>query len=300
MTGIIFNIQRFSIHDGPGIRTTVFFKGCPLHCDWCHNPEGRAAAAELSLVPHRCIACGACVEACPHQAVVQSDGVIRTDRQRCVACGQCVDVCPTGARSLMGSRVSTEQLLEEIDRDRIFYEESGGGVTFSGGEPLAQAEFLLDALRACGQRGYHRTVDTSGYAPAETLERVAAETDLFLYDLKLIDERRHREQVGVSNWPILDNLRRLCERGSRTWVRVPLIPGVNDDEDNLAATIELTSTLPGSPPVCLLPYHRIGSGKYDRLGIRYTLGEIEPPAETALTAVADRFRARGLDVKIGG
>jgi len=300
VTGIVFNVQRYSIHDGPGIRTTVFFKGCPMGCEWCHNPESRAETPELSLLPSRCVACGACVEACPHAAVVQRNGTIETDRSHCTACGACAEVCPSGARSLLGSRMSAEQLLAEVDRDRVFYEESDGGVTFSGGEPLAQAEFLLECLGACKQRGLHTAVDTAGYAPAETLWRVARLTDLFLYDLKLMDDARHREHLGVSNTLILDNLRGLCERGFPTWLRLPLIPGINDDEPNLAATADFVGALKGPPPVHLLPYHRIGSTKYEQLGLRYSLPGIDPPTDAMLAAVVRRLRARGLDVKIGG
>ncbi len=300
MTGIIFDIKRYAIHDGPGIRTTVFFKGCPLSCEWCQNPESREPSPQVALRAQRCIRCGACLEACPKADRESPIGAVPIDRARCVRCGACVEACPSGARSMLGRTVSVAQLMAEVDKDHLFFDESGGGVTFSGGEPLMQPEFLLACLEACKGRGYHTAVDTCGHAPAETMLEVAACTDLFLYDLKLIDDARHAELLGVSNALILENLRNLNEHGALIWIRVPLIPGVNDDERNLVATANLVRSLDGPPPVHLLPYHRIGSDKYGRLGIPYSMNETEPPTSQHVSDIAKRFSALGLDVKIGG
>ena len=300
VTGIIFDIKRYAIHDGPGIRTTVFFKGCPLSCEWCQNPESRDPSPQVALLPNRCIRCGACLEVCPNADDEPPTGVVPIDRARCLLCGACVDACPSGARSMLGSTLSVPQLMTEIDKDRLFFDESDGGVTFSGGEPLMQPEFLLACLQACKGHDYHTAVDTCGHAPTETILEVAAGTDLFLYDLKLMDDARHEEFLGVSNALVLENLRSLNSHGSLIWIRFPLIPGINDDEQNLAATAEFVRSLNGPPPVHLLPYHRIGSDKYGRLGIPYSMKETEPPTGQHVSDIAKRLSALGLDMKIGG
>lgn len=304
-TGVVFNIQRFSIHDGPGIRTTVFLKGCPLNCWWCHNPEGRDPEPVISLLPERCIGCGDCLESCPSGVARPldrtSDG--RADVGKCVRCGACAEACPSGARTTVGDSYGVRDLVKELDKDRIFYDQSGGGVTFSGGEPLApkrNAEFLLSCLEACRDRGYHRTVDTSGFAPRETLLSVATLTDLFLFDLKHMDDERHRQCVGVSNRPILENLQALSRHGSNVWIRMPLIPGVNDDRDNIDATASFVASLDQPCPVHLLPYHRVGGDKHRRIGMDYPLQELEPSPQEQIQDAADRFRSFGLKVTIGG
>jgi pyruvate formate lyase activating enzyme len=300
VNGLVFDIKRYAIHDGPGIRTTVFLKGCPLRCEWCQNPEGRDPAPQISLLPGRCIRCGSCIEACPNVGAEAHSPAREVDPTRCIRCGACVDACPSGARALLGKTLSVPELIAEIEKDRLFYEQSGGGVTFSGGEPLMQAEFLLGCLKACRQREYHTAVDTCGYAPAETLLALAAYTDLFLYDLKVMDGARHEKSLGVSNTLILDNLRQLDARGCRVWIRVPLIPGLNDDDENLTAMADLVRTLNGPPPVHLLPYHRIGSDKYDRLGIPYPMKATGPLTDERVAQIAALLAARGLEVKTGG
>ncbi len=300
MDGIVFDIKRYAIHDGPGIRTTVFLKGCPLRCDWCQNPESRELASQISIRASRCIRCGACTEVCAHGNHTPVSDVPEVNDAACVKCGACVEACPTGTRSLVGRPLSVSRVLAEIDKDRLFYEESGGGVTFSGGEPLLQAKFLLKCLEACKRNDIHTAVDTCGYASADDLLDCAAFTDLFLYDLKVIDQRRHEELLGVSNALILENLKLLDSRGHLIWIRLPLIPGVNDDDENLAAIAEVVGALKSFPPVCLLPYHRIGSDKYDRLGLRYSMQEIEPPTIQRLSRVAERLSALGLHVTVGG
>jgi pyruvate formate lyase activating enzyme len=280
-SGILFDIRKYSIHDGPGIRTAVFFKGCPLACAWCHNPESQSFRPELLLRPGRCIDCGACLTSCQPDAIHASPsgvGVV-TDRERCTACGKCTLVCVAEARQLVGQQYSVNQVMAEIEADRVFYERSGGGVTFTGGEPLAQPRFLLELLSACHTRGISTVVDTSGFALWQVLDEIRPLVDLFLYDLKLMDEARHIHWTGISNSDILSNLRQLSETGSRILVRIPLIPGINDDEENLRAMGEFLASLSASPPVELLPYHNIAAAKYAGLGREYGLTILSPDTE---------------------
>jgi len=301
VTGTVFNIQRFAVHDGPGVRTTVFLKGCPLSCWWCHNPESRAARPEVQIVADRCIQCGSCLEVCQHDAVVRlADGTYSVDPLHCARCGECTEACPTNGRKIVGQERGVNEVLEEVLKDKVFYEESSGGVTFSGGEPMAQRDFLLALLAESRARGLHTCVDTSGMASESTLERVAELTDLFLWDLKLIDDNRHRVFTGVGNRAILSNLMRLARRGAEVWIRVPFIPGINDDRDNLDALASLVAGLHRDYPVFLLPYHRIAQDKYGRLGHAYPLAGLEPPGEEQLEAAAARLRRAGLRVNIGG
>jgi pyruvate formate lyase activating enzyme len=299
VTGTCFNIQRYSVHDGPGIRTTVFLKGCPLSCTWCHNPEGLSRELELIVVQDRCVGCGACVEACPNPPVVNADGRAVTDRRSCLRCGSCVDVCVAGARRLVGQPMTVGELLTEIERDRAFYEESGGGVTFSGGEPFEQHEFLLACLRACRERGLHTAVDTSGHAPRDVILEAATLTDLFLYDLKLLDEARHQELVGVPLAPVLDNLRALDEAGAQIWIRFPLIPGVTDSMDNVNALGRRVASL-RTRRVHLLPFHRMAADKYARIEREWEHAGLEDVSEDRVKEAAEALGAMGLDVRVGG
>jgi pyruvate formate lyase activating enzyme len=295
LSGTVFNIQRFCTHDGPGIRTTVFLKGCPLTCWWCHNPESHDPHPEIMVMENRCVACGQCVTVCPAGEGTRQQA---TRAAVCTCCGRCVEVCPAEARQLAGRPLSVEEVLREVMRDRMFYEQSGGGVTFSGGEPLTKAAFLREVLAQCQGRGIHTAVDTCGFAPWDHLEAVAAVTDLFLYDLKLIDDRRHRQFTGVSNALILDNLRRLSQVHKQIWIRVPLIPGINDAAGDLQALGELIARLPEVQRVDLLPYHATALGKFARLGRAYPLGKIEPLTPEALAQAVDRLRLCGLPVRV--
>lgn len=297
-TGVVFDIKRFSVHDGPGIRTTVFLKGCPLTCWWCHNPEGQGRRPELVLRPERCIGCRACLDVCERDAIVVRDDVIVTVRERCEMCGACADVCYPAAREMVGSRMSVSEVVAEVERDRAFYEESGGGVTLSGGEPLSQPVFLRELLAALEAAGLHAALDTCGYAPWATLDEVREDVDLFLYDVKLMDAARHRQFTGVSNVTILDNLRKLCHHGHRVIVRIPVIPGINDDWENLEAIGTLAAALPSVERVDLLSYHRIGRHKYRQLGRECRMPDVYQPPPEVLFQVARRMRQLGLAVDV--
>jgi len=297
---MIFNLQRYSLHDGPGIRTTVFLKGCPLRCRWCHNPESQDPRRELLLYPERCIGCGACLAHCPHGAVREVEKRLLTDRSRCRACGSCVPSCAAGARALTGREVTPDTVLAEIEKDLVFYDTSGGGVTFSGGEPLAQPHFLEEMLTRCRERGIHTAVDTCGFASRETIGAVARYTDLFLYDLKLMDEGRHREHTGVSNRPVLENLAFLADHHLRVIVRFPLVAGVNDDEANVHATGRFVASLPEIRRVSILPYHHTARAKYERLGRPYRPGTDGPPSDAVVMRTRAILEEYGLGVTIGG
>lgn len=283
---LVFHIQRFSLQDGPGLRTTIFFKGCPLACAWCHNPESQSAAPEMATVARRCLHCGACAKACPSPD--------------CRFCGACVEACPTGARQRIGRRIGEADLLEVVMRDRIFFDQSGGGVSFSGGEPLMQAGFVGEMADTLKARGVHTALDTCGFAPTGDLLRVAARMDLVLYDLKLIDDAHHRAATGESSDLILSNLMALSERHQAIWIRVPIIPGINDDAANLEATARVAARTPGVRRVDLLPYHATGAAKFDRLGRDYPLDGVPPPSGERMAEIAEGFRRHGLEVTIGG
>ena len=298
-TGIVFDIRRYAIHDGPGIRTTVFLKGCALTCAWCHNPESQALGYEAMLRDNRCIRCGACVDACGHGAIAWTDGVPVTDRGRCTACGDCAAVCYAEARERVGREMSVDAVLAEVVKDAPFYQESGGGLTLSGGEPLLQREFSTALLRGAQAQGVHTALDTCGFAPWEAFEGLRGLVDLFLYDLKLMDDARHRRFTGVTNAPILENLRALSALGHTIVLRVPVIPGVNDDAENLAALAAFAAPLPHLAGVDLLPYHPIGTDKYARLDRAYALPETATPSAPRMAEIARVLAGHGLRVSGG-
>lgn len=300
-TALLFDLRRFSIHDGPGIRTTLFFKGCPLSCLWCHNPESQKVGRELLYHANRCTGCGECLGACPEGALSASEnGEIQVDLGLCRVCGDCAAACAAEARQLAGRQWTVAEMMAEIERDRPFYERSGGGVTLSGGEPLLQAEAAGELLRACRQAEIHTALDTSGYASWPVLERLLPDVNLFLYDLKLVDEAEHRGLTGVSSRVVIENLRHLSQRGCKIRLRIPLIPGLNDQPASLHAAAALAASLPSLEGVDLLPYHAAGAGKYARVGKAYSLIALRAPSPAELREIAGFFEAYGLTVRTGG
>lgn len=299
-SGLVFNIQKYSVHDGPGIRTTVFLKGCPLRCPWCHNPESISHQGEIVVLESRCMDCRLCRLACPYGTVIPGDGVLPARNELCEVCGACVEACPTGGRKLIGQEMTVAQVMEVVLQDRVFYEDSGGGVTFSGGEPLAQPDFLRGLLEACRARGIHTTVDTCGLARTEQVLAIAPLTDLFLYDLKFMDDARHREYTGAPNVLILENLQALGRAAAQIWIRVPIIPGVNDSEAELEAKARFAATLSGVRQVNLLPFHRTGFPKARRLGQDNAMAETQPPSAESMARAVEIFGNLGLTVKSGG
>jgi pyruvate formate lyase activating enzyme len=299
-TGRILEIQRFSMHDGPGIRTTVFLKGCPLRCWWCHNPESQLRHDEIVVRKERCIACRACEDACEQGGVSRGDDGPTIDRERCIRCGACAEVCYAEAIQLAGRDMTAAQLAAEIERDVAFFDQSGGGVTLSGGEPLAQPEFTAEVLQACRARGIHTAIETCGFAPWRAFEQVLPHVDLILYDVKLLDDAAHRQYTGVSNELILANLGRLAQEGREVVLRFPLVPGVNDAPDHVAALGRLAADLGTVRRIDILPYHHIATEKYSRLDRGYSLPDVRPPADEAVASCAHILGEFGLEVGIGG
>lgn len=300
---LLFDIKRYAINDGPGIRITLFLKGCPLSCIWCHNPEGISMFPQKMYTKKKCMGCGSCVEACPEQALMLTPEGIVSDDSRCVCCGKCADACPSLALEMSGVQYEADRLMAEIEKEREVMDQSGGGVTFSGGEPLMQSGFLLEMLRRCGEAGIHRTVDTSLFARPEIVREVATRCELFLVDLKMMDAARHQEFCGVSNELILSNIRMIAEMGCRFWIRIPLIPGVNTDVENLFRTANYLISLPGEEKkISLLPYHEVAVSKHDKLGTRYNpdAREMGVPTEEEIERAVKIFEDYEFTVSLGG
>jgi len=266
-SGRIFEIQRFSIHDGPGIRTTVFMKGCPLRCLWCHNPESTIPDSFLSFISKKCIHCGYCVNACPQEAHRFNGDEHLLDRDKCIVCGKCTRECYAGALEVVGRDACVEDVMEIILRDRPFYDNSGGGITLSGGEPTSQIDFCDALLTASKKEQLNTCVETCGSTPYTRLKRIAPLVDLFLYDIKETDSRRHKKYTGVGNELILDNLRRLHDSGAHVLLRCPIIPGLNDRDDHFEALARISSSLPRLQGIEIMPYHLLGSDKRERFGL---------------------------------
>ena len=300
-TPLIFDIKRYAINDGPGIRIVIFLKGCNLNCAWCHNPEGISTETERIYAPSKCIKCGTCVLACTQKALILTSEGIVTVTGLCKLCGNCAEVCPTKAIELSGKSQTIAGIMDEIEKERIFFDHSGGGVTFSGGEPLMHSDFLIELLDECGRRGIHRAVDTAGLANTELLMDVAKRTDLFLFDLKMMDSEKHQKWTGVPNEKILENLQVLAETGANIIIRIPLIGNVNDDTENITQTARFVSALAGQPKVVnLLPYHKIAQHKYGKLGRPEDFRLLEEPTSAAQLRAIAIFQEFGIEANIGG
>lgn len=291
--GLVFDMQRFAVHDGGGIRTLVFFKGCPLHCQWCQNPESMNPLPEIMRIPHNCISCVKCMTLCPPKAIrFREDGGVGIDRNACTLCGDCVASCYAGAMTIAGRYLTVAEVLEEVERDRKFYSASGGGVTFSGGEPTLQPDFLRACLVEAKARGLHTAVETCGHTSWEVLGSLMGDVDLFLCDIKHMDTARHRALTGVGNERILSNISLLSQAGANLRLRLPLIPHCNDSEANIEATARFVAGLATSRGLDILPYHRLGASKWQQLGREYVMAEVAPldrEEVQARVAVAERF-----------
>lgn len=299
--GRVFDVKKFSVHDGPGIRTTVFLKGCPLRCLWCSNPESQRMEPQIVFWPERCIRCETCLAVCPQSAIVADEaGRKQVLPERCDLCGRCLEECYAGALEQIGRLMTVDEVLSLVEEDRPFYEESGGGVTLSGGEPAAQPGFSQRLLQGCQERDIHTAIDTCGYAPWEVWQALLPYLDLILYDLKEIDPLRHKRYTGVSNKLILDNLKRLACTGRAIIVRRPVIPGYNDDEGSIHTLARFVQELSTVHEIDLLPYHRFGRGKYERLGMEYPMGDEPSTREEEVAGLRDILVAYGFQVKIGG
>ncbi len=300
--GIIFNIQGYCIHDGPGIRTTVFLKGCPLSCLWCQNPESHSFHPELLFAEEKCTGCGKCVQVCPEKAIGMQGKVSQTDRRLCRGAGLCVNACPNEARAAMGYRATADEVFKEIAADSLFYQESGGGVTLSGGEPLAQPEFAACILKKCRDAGFHTALDTCGHAPWETTREVLRHTDLVLFDFKHMNPEMHEKYTGVSNELILQNAEKIHNEMSIPMLaRVTLVPGFNDSPENIEATARfITDKLSNAVSVHLLSYHRLGEAKWERLARKNETAAIEIPGEQQLVECRRIFESFGLTAITGG
>ena len=298
---LIFDIKKYAINDGPGIRLTVFFKGCNLSCQWCHNPESISPKVQKMYTASKCIGAVKCIENCPNDALKMTPEGIVTDYNVCNFCGICAEVCPTKAFEILGKYMPVEELMKVIDNEAAFFDQSGGGVSFSGGEPLMHADYLLQILKACGRRYYHRVVDTTAFSSLETILKVAEHTELFLIDLKVMDDEKHKHFTGVSNKKIHRNIRVLAKKEVEIIFRMPLIKGVNDSDENIIATAEFMNSLQGDRNVInLLPYHKVAENKHKKLGAPENFIEFEAPGENRIEEIIGVFDRYGIMASVGG
>ena len=299
----ITNIQRYSIHDGDGIRTTIFFKGCPLRCVWCHNPETQNYKQQVLYDEEKCAGCGRCMEACPHHAIHREEGKMVTDPAVCERCGECTDHCLLNLRELAGKEWTVQELVQEVKKDEMFYEESGGGVTLSGGEVMTQdMDFIEELVRRLHREGISVTIDTCGFAPYDHFKRILPFVDTFLYDIKAMDPEVHQKYMGVDNDLILTNLRKLSDSGARLYIRIPVVKEVNGDERTMRDIIGfLKDFYIHVAQVNLLPYHNTGSSKYGKLGVEYEGTDLHAPSKEEMKNLREIFVQEGFyNTKIGG
>jgi len=296
MLGNVFNIQKFSTDDGPGIRTTVFLKGCNLRCVWCHNPESFDSAVDIQYYSQKCTNCGKCVEVCPAQAHRLEQDKHLFCRDLCTKCGKCVAVCLPQAVMSIGKTMTTQEVMVEVEKDRAFYKQSNGGVTFSGGEPMLQIDFLKELLKQSKACSFHTAVDTAGHVPWNHFLDILPDVDLFLFDVKAIDDTRHMALTGATNRRVLDNLTRLCATGKTIWVRVPVVPGVNMVDDEAERMIEFLSGLKGMVKLELLPYHQFGNSKYESLQLDYSCKDCIPPTKERMDTLKQMYKATGIEM----
>ena len=302
ITGIVFEIERFAINDGPGIRTLVFLKGCPLKCRWCANPESQNVRAQIMLSPAKCIGCRTCIGVCENKALSWKERVI-LDREKCKLCGKCAGICNSEAIEIAGKAMTPEEVLAEVDKDARYYKSSGGGVTFSGGEVFNDPDFVFLLAQLAKARGYNTALETCGFAQWHNIERVIPYIDLFMYDFKCMDDDKHRYYTGVSNKIILKNYIRLVNAvGSKNQVvaRVPVIPGINMTSENFSEMADFIEKHNPNSRIDLLPYHSLGKAKYDKLDKKYELEELAPPSKESMIEIQKFLLARGFNVTVGG
>jgi pyruvate formate lyase activating enzyme len=298
-TALIFSIQKFSIHDGPGIRTTIFFKGCPLSCQWCHNPESQSYHKEILINQEGCSLCGQCEIHCSRGAIQRNKDGIFHDESKCNACEVCMDHCVNNAREVAGKEYTVPELMREIIKDKAFYQESNGGVTLSGGECMVQIDFVQEVVQECKRQGISVAIDTCGYAPKESFLRIVEDVDLFLYDVKLLDSNLHQQYTGRDNSLILDNLKLLSHQGAVIYLRLPLIEGINTKDEHIQQVLDFIHDLT-IDQVSLLPYHHMGKIKYKRLNLEYPFVNFSSPSEDRLIEIQSMFLQENYKVKIGG
>lgn len=300
---LITNIQKYSIHDGDGIRTTVFFKGCPLKCVWCHNPETQRFEQEIQYDREKCTGCGVCAQVCPNHAITMEEGRSKLDKKLCTLCGKCENFCTQGIREIVGQKYPVKALVKELMKDLMFYEQSGGGVTLSGGEVMAMStDYILEIAKALKKEEVSLTIDTCGYVPYEKFEAILPYVNTFLYDVKVMDPELHKQYIGVDNKLILDNLVKLSDAGARIYIRIPTVKEVNGNEENMNETIRFLKEHDIHPAqVNLLPYHNTGSSKYPKLDMEYKGNDLSAPTKEEMEGFVKLFQDAGFsNTKIGG